>query len=150
MLIGLVVLILNVQLLIGACFLVSLISSKSKKQDWVSKSSTESKYRAMSSACSEIIWLRGLLGELGFPKLSLLRSMPIILAGSAVPNLLFKLLLTQYFMSAPSTLKWIVTLFVKHIKLASSLFRISPSISSLLICLLRLSPNTDITFLLTN
>ncbi|CAL9780225.1 unnamed protein product [Musa acuminata subsp. burmannicoides] len=143
MLIGLVVLILNVQLLVGACFLVSLISSKSKKQDWVSKSSTKSKYRAMSSACFEIIWLRGLLGELGFPKLSLLRSMPIILV-------LFKLLLTQYFMSAPSTLKWIVTLFVKHMKLASSLFRISPSISSLLICLLRLSPNTDITFLLTN
>jgi len=44
----------------------SLVSWKSKKQDQVSKSSTEFEYRAMSSACFEIIWLRGLLGELGF------------------------------------------------------------------------------------
>lgn len=55
----------------GWCMFVgtSLISWKSKKQDRVSKSSTESEYRAMSSACSEIIWLRGLLAELGFPQL---------------------------------------------------------------------------------
>jgi hypothetical protein len=46
----------------------SLVSWKSKKQDRVSKSSTESEYRAMSSACSEIIWLRGLLGKLRFPQ----------------------------------------------------------------------------------
>jgi hypothetical protein len=44
----------------------ALISWKSKKQDRVSKSSTESEYRAMSQACSEIIWLHGLLAELGF------------------------------------------------------------------------------------
>lgn len=44
----------------------SLISWKSKKQDRVSKSSTESEYHAMSAACSEIVWLRGLLAELGF------------------------------------------------------------------------------------
>eukprot|EP00268_Persea_americana_P059265 TRINITY_DN7252_c0_g2_i3.p1 TRINITY_DN7252_c0_g2~~TRINITY_DN7252_c0_g2_i3.p1 ORF type:complete len:904 (-),score=94.40 TRINITY_DN7252_c0_g2_i3:300-3011(-) len=44
----------------------ALISWKCKKQDKVSKSSTESEYRAMSSACSEILWLRGLLSELGF------------------------------------------------------------------------------------
>nr|CAD1830248.1 unnamed protein product [Ananas comosus var. bracteatus] len=46
----------------------SLVSWKSKKQDRVSKSSTESEYRAMSAACSEITWLRGLLTELGFPQ----------------------------------------------------------------------------------
>jgi len=46
----------------------SLISRKSKKQARVSKSSTESKYRAMSTACSEIVWLCGLLAELGFPQ----------------------------------------------------------------------------------
>uniref|UniRef100_A0A2N9I820 Integrase catalytic domain-containing protein n=1 Tax=Fagus sylvatica TaxID=28930 RepID=A0A2N9I820_FAGSY len=44
----------------------ALISWKSKKQDRVSKSSTESEYRAMSQACAEILWLRGLLTELGF------------------------------------------------------------------------------------
>jgi len=42
------------------------ISWKCKKQDNVSKSSTEAEHRAMSAACSEIIWLRGLLTELGF------------------------------------------------------------------------------------
>ena len=42
---------------------------KSKKQDRVSKSSTESEYWAMSLACSEIIWLRGLLAELDFSEI---------------------------------------------------------------------------------
>jgi hypothetical protein len=46
----------------------SLVSWKSKKKARVSKSSTESEYRAMSAACSEIIWLRGLSVELGFPQ----------------------------------------------------------------------------------
>nr|XP_016498667.1 PREDICTED: uncharacterized mitochondrial protein AtMg00810-like [Nicotiana tabacum] len=49
----------------------SLISWKSKKQDRVSKSSMESEYRAMSTACSEIIWLRDLLAEIGFPQSNL-------------------------------------------------------------------------------
>ncbi|KAL8122777.1 hypothetical protein AgCh_010957 [Apium graveolens] len=35
----------------------------------MSKSSTEAEYRAMSTACSEIIWLRGLLAEPGFSQL---------------------------------------------------------------------------------
>ena len=42
------------------------ISWKCKKQDSVSKSSTEAEYRAMSAACSKIIWMCGLLIELGF------------------------------------------------------------------------------------
>lgn len=46
----------------------SLISWKCKKQDKVSKSSTEAEYRAMSAASSEIVWLRGLLSKLGFPQ----------------------------------------------------------------------------------
>ena len=46
----------------------ALISWRCKKQDRVSKSSTEVEYRAMSTACSEIVWLRGLLEELGFPQ----------------------------------------------------------------------------------
>ena len=43
----------------------SLISWKSKKQDRVSKSSTETEYCAMSAACYEILWLRRLLVEIG-------------------------------------------------------------------------------------
>jgi len=50
-------------LLVGVCFWAML---PFKKQDFVSKSSTEAKYRAMFAACSEIIWLRDLLTELGF------------------------------------------------------------------------------------
>lgn len=46
----------------------ALISWRRKKQDRVSKSSTEAEYCAMSTACSEIVWLRGLLEELGFPQ----------------------------------------------------------------------------------
>ncbi|XP_057956696.1 receptor-like protein kinase BRI1-like 3 [Malania oleifera] len=55
----------------GRCMLLgnALISWKSKKQDRGSKSSIEYEYRAMSSACSEITWLRGLLGKLGFSQL---------------------------------------------------------------------------------
>ena len=30
----------------------------------------EAEYRAMSSACSEVLWLRGLLSALGFPQTS--------------------------------------------------------------------------------
>lgn len=48
----------------------ALISWKSKKQPRVSKSSTEFEYQAMSSACSKIVWLRGLLGELSVPQLT--------------------------------------------------------------------------------
>ena len=46
----------------------ALISWRCKKQDRVSKSSIEAEYHAMSAACSKIVWLRGLLKELGFPQ----------------------------------------------------------------------------------
>ncbi|RDX64444.1 Copia protein, partial [Mucuna pruriens] len=46
----------------------ALISWKCKKQDSVSKSSTEAEYRIMFAACSKIIWLHGLLIKLEFPQ----------------------------------------------------------------------------------
>lgn len=44
----------------------SLISLKSKKQARVYKFSIESEYRAMFTSFLEILWLHGLLNELGF------------------------------------------------------------------------------------
>ncbi|XP_042969308.1 sialyltransferase-like protein 1 isoform X1 [Carya illinoinensis] len=44
----------------------SLISCKCKKQECVSKSSTKAECRAMSAACSEVMWLHGILQEIGF------------------------------------------------------------------------------------
>ncbi|CAL1369237.1 unnamed protein product [Linum trigynum] len=43
----------------------SFVSWRCKKQDRVSKSSTETEYRAMSDVASELVWLRRLLGDLG-------------------------------------------------------------------------------------
>lgn len=43
----------------------SLISWKTKKQKTVSKSTTESEYRSMSYTSSEVVWLEGLLSEIG-------------------------------------------------------------------------------------
>lgn len=54
----------------GWCMYVggdALILRKCKKQECTSKSSTEVEYRAMWSACSEILWLCRVLSELGFP-----------------------------------------------------------------------------------
>ena len=45
----------------------ALISWRCKKQYRVSKSSTKAEYRAMSTTCTEIVWLHGLLEEHGFP-----------------------------------------------------------------------------------
>ena len=56
----------------GFCIFLgdSLISWRSKKQQLVSRSSTEAEYRALADTTSEILWIRWLLGDLGFPQTS--------------------------------------------------------------------------------
>ncbi|CAL1392356.1 unnamed protein product [Linum trigynum] len=44
------------------------ISWRTKKQSVVARSSAEAEYRSMATAVSELIWLRGLLVELGVPQ----------------------------------------------------------------------------------
>ena len=51
----------------GYCFYLgeSLISWRSKKQSLVSRSSTESEYRALADTTQQLVWLRWLLEEMG-------------------------------------------------------------------------------------
>ena len=54
----------------ATCVGGNLITWRSQKQLVVSRSSVESEYRAMADSTSEMLWLRSLLIELGFPPLS--------------------------------------------------------------------------------
>ena len=49
----------------GIKFGESLISWRSKKQSTVSRSSAEAEYRSMATTVAELVWLQGLLQELG-------------------------------------------------------------------------------------
>ncbi|GMJ05854.1 cysteine-rich RLK (RECEPTOR-like protein kinase) 8 [Hibiscus trionum] len=60
----------------------SLICWKSKKQSTVSRSSAEAEYRSMASATTEVVWLRGLLHELGFQQ-----KQPTVLYSDSQPAL---------------------------------------------------------------
>ncbi|RVW70781.1 Retrovirus-related Pol polyprotein from transposon RE2 [Vitis vinifera] len=93
----------------------ALISWKSKKQDRVSKSSTESEYRAMSLACSEIIWLQGMLAELDFSETD-----PTPLHADNTSAI--QITANPVYHERTSILKWTVTLSVKPLKLVLSLF----------------------------
>ena len=52
----------------GYCTFVggNIVTWRSKKQSVVARSSAEAEYRAMASAACELIWLKGLLCDLGF------------------------------------------------------------------------------------
>ncbi|KAA0048606.1 putative mitochondrial protein [Cucumis melo var. makuwa] len=54
----------------GYCFYLgdSLISWRSKKQSVVSRSSTESEYRALADATAKLLWLHWLLVDMGLPQ----------------------------------------------------------------------------------
>ena len=66
MLIGQVILMIGSQLA-GICIFLggNLITWSSKKQQVVSRSSTKAKYRALSSATTELVWIQNLLIEIG-------------------------------------------------------------------------------------
>ena len=53
----------------GYCTFVggNLVTWKSKKQQVVARSSAEAEYRAMAITACELIWLKGLMSDLGFP-----------------------------------------------------------------------------------
>ncbi|XP_015063473.1 uncharacterized protein LOC107008801 [Solanum pennellii] len=76
----------------------SLIFWKGKNQDRVSKSSTKNEYRATSTVCYEIVWIRGLLDEIGFPQSNFT---PLDTDNASA----IQLLLIQFIMKGPNTLK---------------------------------------------
>ena len=55
----------------GLCTMIgsNLISWSAKRQDSVSRSSTEAEYRCLSDTAAELSWIRDLLQELGFPSM---------------------------------------------------------------------------------
>jgi histone deacetylase 1/2 len=52
----------------GSC----LVAWSAKKQDTVSRSSTEAEYKAVANATAELIWVEGLLKDIGVPTVSTL------------------------------------------------------------------------------
>ena len=45
----------------------NLVTWRSKKQNVVSKSSTEAEFRAITNGINEVLWIRGILQELQIP-----------------------------------------------------------------------------------
>ncbi|XP_043816780.1 uncharacterized protein LOC110624931 isoform X1 [Manihot esculenta] len=84
----------------GYCVFIggNLVSWKSKKQNVVSRSSAESKYRAIAQSTCEILWINYLLKEVGM-MLHHPRNFGVII------RLLFTLLSIQYTMNGLSILK---------------------------------------------
>jgi len=51
----------------------NLVSLKRKKQNVVSRSSAESEYKAMANMTLDLVWIRNLWTEIGFPSECLMR-----------------------------------------------------------------------------
>jgi hypothetical protein len=87
----------------------------------VSKSSTETEYCAMSDACSEIIWLHGLLSEFGFaPSLTNPLHMDNTSAIQIVAN--------PVFVEHTKHIEVVVTQFIRLLIMKSFLFHTYPLI----------------------
>ncbi|KAM2660445.1 hypothetical protein EV2_022859 [Malus domestica] len=58
----------------GYCTFVggNLVTWKSKKQQVIALSSAEAEYRAMATIACELIWLKSLISDLGFPSSTLI------------------------------------------------------------------------------
>ena len=63
----------------------NLIAWSARKQKVVARSSTESEYRSLAFAATEVLWLKSLFEELGVPKLT---SVPIVWCDNMGANLL--------------------------------------------------------------
>ncbi|XP_068323337.1 uncharacterized mitochondrial protein AtMg00810-like [Pyrus communis] len=90
----------------GYCTLVggNLVTWKSKKQNVIARSSAEAEYRAMASTACELIWLKGLLSDLGF---SINTPMSLFCDNQAAMHIASN----PCSMNAPNTLKLTVTTF---------------------------------------
>ena len=84
----------------------NLVSWKSKKQGVVSRSSAESKYRAMAQSVCEIMWLHQLLMEVGIKTVVPAKLWCYNQAAFILPRIL-------YSMNELSILKLTATSFVK-------------------------------------
>ncbi|XP_019438953.1 PREDICTED: uncharacterized protein LOC109344654 [Lupinus angustifolius] len=88
----------------GACVYLApnLVSWWSKKQEWVARSMTEAKYRNLTLAASEMIWIQSLLQELQFktsiPVVYCDNMSNVLLSRNLVADILTKSLSTSRFL----------------------------------------------------
>jgi hypothetical protein len=106
-----------------------LIAWSSRKQSTVSRSSTESKYKALANATTQLIWVQSLLAELRIVQ----TQPPVLWCDNIGATYLSSI---QSFTHGRSTSRWIFTLFVSvllrgNFRFNSSLQRIKLLIFSL-------------------
>src|SRR3954468_15371189 len=122
---------------------ILLFHGRAKKQSIVSHSSTEAEYRAMATTAKEIIWLRWLLEDMG---VSLSHPTPMYCDN----KVLFRLIITLFFMSERSTSRLTVILFVTTSSRAPLLCLLFLLLCRLQISLLSRTPYHGFVFWLAN